>query len=103
MDDYDCADYWPKRLEFEQWREDSRGVDEAARRASKPTDIAHAELVLGLMERFNYPNLAAVYEEDTEILYLLECESFGDKADEKEKMEELENETRAESQRLKNG
>ena len=42
------------------------------------------------MERFNYPNLAAVYAEDAELLYLLECESYGYKRDEKEKMNELE-------------
>jgi hypothetical protein len=42
------------------------------------------------MERFNYPNLAAVMEEDSEILYLLECESFGYKRDEQEKLDERE-------------
>lgn len=47
------------------------------------------------MERFNYPNLAAVLEEDAEILYLLECESYGYKRDEKEHMEELEAEAQA--------
>lgn len=47
------------------------------------------------MERFNYPNLAAVYEEDAEILQLLEAESYGYKRDEKEKMDELEAEAQA--------
>lgn len=47
------------------------------------------------MERFNYPNLAAVYEEDSEILQLLEAESYGYKRDEKEKMDELEAEAQA--------
>jgi hypothetical protein len=42
------------------------------------------------MERFNYPNLEAVYAEGAEVLHLLELESFGDKADEKEKLEEME-------------
>lgn len=40
------------------------------------------------MERFNYPNLAAVEAEDARILYLLECESWGVKMDEQEEMEE---------------
>ncbi|HTS05699.1 MAG TPA: hypothetical protein VMP68_08955 [Candidatus Eisenbacteria bacterium] len=40
------------------------------------------------MERFNYPNLAAVEAEDSRILYLLECESFGRKRDEEEELEE---------------
>lgn len=54
------------------------------------------------MERFNYPNLAAVREEDAEILWLLECESFGYRRDEKEKLDELEAE-QAERQRANNG
>lgn len=41
------------------------------------------------MERFNYPNLAAVLAEDAAILAMLEAESFGYKQDEKEKNEEL--------------
>lgn len=48
-------------------------------------------MILGLMERFNYPNLAAVYEEDSEILKLLELESYGDRADEKEELENMRN------------
>lgn len=42
------------------------------------------------MERFNYANLKAVYEEDASILRLLELESYGDRADEREKLEEAE-------------
>lgn len=38
------------------------------------------------MERFNYPSLAAARAESTEILYLLECESWGFKKDEEEKL-----------------
>lgn len=38
------------------------------------------------MERFNYPNLAAVRKESAEILQLLEYESWGYKKDEKEKL-----------------
>lgn len=41
------------------------------------------------MERFNYPNLAAVYEEDASILQLLELESFGDRADQMEEIEQM--------------
>lgn len=51
------------------------------------------------MERFNYPNLAAVYEEESEIMYLLECESYGYKRDERERMDEIE----AEAERLRDG
>lgn len=40
------------------------------------------------MERFNYPNLAAVRDEDAEILYLLECESYGNRRDEQEELDE---------------
>lgn len=40
------------------------------------------------MERFNYPNLAAVMAEDSAILAMLEAESYGYKADEKERYEE---------------
>ena len=47
------------------------------------------------MERFNYQRLADVYEEDAEILQLLEAESYGSKRDEKEKMDELEAEAQA--------
>lgn len=42
------------------------------------------------MERFNYPNLAAVRAESVELLYLLECESYGRRRDEEEEMEERE-------------
>lgn len=48
-----------------------------------------------MMERFNYPNLAAVQAESTELLYLLECESFGRKQDEQEEMEEMRMQTEA--------
>lgn len=47
------------------------------------------------MERFNYPNLAAVYEEDASILQLLEAESYGVKADQREALEAAEVEARA--------
>lgn len=47
------------------------------------------------MERFNYKNIAAVLEEDAEILQLLEAESYGYKRDEQERMDELEAETEA--------
>lgn len=42
------------------------------------------------MERFNYPNLAAVDDEDVSILQLLELESFGDRGDEIDKLRQLE-------------
>jgi hypothetical protein len=44
------------------------------------------------MERFNYPNLAAVYEEDAAILQLLELESYGDRADQMEEIERKQSE-----------
>lgn len=43
-----------------------------------------------MMERFNYPNMAAAYDEDSRILQLLEAESYGDRRDEEERIEELE-------------
>lgn len=95
MDECDCARECPKRAQFERWREQYRGSDDETRAASKPIDIANAELVLGLMERFNYKNIAAVLEEDAEILQLLEAESYGYKRDEQERMDELEAETEA--------
>lgn len=55
------------------------------------------------MERFNYPNLAAVYDEDASIMQLLEAESFGYKQDEKEKMEALEAEIEEQKQRVNYG
>lgn len=39
------------------------------------------------MERFNYPNLSAVYAESAQILKLLEAESYGSKADDHEELE----------------
>jgi hypothetical protein len=42
------------------------------------------------MERFNYPNLAAVYAEDASIFRLLELESYGDRADKEEELAEAE-------------
>jgi hypothetical protein len=52
------------------------------------------------MERFNYPNLAAVDAENVEILYLLECESYGRRRDEQEELDEQEAEYEAERARL---
>ncbi len=44
-----------------------------------------------MMERFNYPNLAAAKAESAELLYFLECESYGRRRDEEEEMARLEN------------
>lgn len=52
------------------------------------------------MERFNYPNLAAVKEEDVEILYLLECESYGRRRDDEEELAEKEAEYAEKEARL---
>lgn len=38
------------------------------------------------MERFNYQNLAAVRAESAEMLYLMECASYGRQRDEEEEM-----------------
>lgn len=46
----------------------------------------NAEILLGIMERFNYPNLAAVRAESAELIQLLEYESWGFKKDEEEKL-----------------
>lgn len=52
------------------------------------------------MERFNYPNLAAVEAEDLRILQLLEAESYGRKRDDQEELDEREAEI--EMQRMRN-
>lgn len=39
------------------------------------------------MERFNYPNLTAVKAESSELLYLLECASYGTQRDDQERIE----------------
>jgi hypothetical protein len=52
------------------------------------------------MERFNYPNLAAVLAEGAEIIYLLECESYGRKRDEQEEIEEMKEKAELEAERI---
>lgn len=79
----------PKRNEFERWRaEYPRGTDESARQAAKPRDIAYAELILGAMREFNYPNIRAVLDEDVELIRLMECERWGFKMDQEEEYAE---------------
>lgn len=51
------------------------------------------------MERFNYPTLADVKAESAELIYLLECESYGRKQDEQEELEDMKAE--AEQERMK--
>lgn len=51
------------------------------------------------MERFNYPNIAAVYAEDAVILTMLEAESWGRRKDDEEELEEQKREI--EEQRMK--
>jgi hypothetical protein len=53
------------------------------------------------MERFNYPNIAAVEAEDVEILQLLEAESWGKKMDDEEELAAREQEM--ENNRMKAG
>lgn len=48
------------------------------------------------MERFNYPNIQAVLDEDIELIRLLECEQFGYKRDQQEELEEMKAEQEAE-------
>jgi hypothetical protein len=55
------------------------------------------------MERFNYPNLAAVEAEDGRILRLLEAESWGVKMDEQEELEEQKREIEEARMRAENG
>jgi hypothetical protein len=52
------------------------------------------------MERFNYPNLAAMLAEGAEIIYLLECESYGRKLDEQEEIEEMKEKAELEAERI---
>lgn len=55
------------------------------------------------MERFNYPNLAAVYAEDAHLMYLLECESYGYKRDQQELQEQQEAEIAAQQAAIERG
>ena len=83
----------PKRAEFERWRDEfPRGSDVEARRNAKPALIARAELELGLMERFSYPSLEALRAESSELLVLLEAESYGIRRDEQEELDEMKHE-----------
>lgn len=80
----------PKRIEYQRWRDSRHGYDdEDAWRAAKPDGILRAEFELALMERFNYPSLKALRKESSEILLLLEAESYGHKADEREEIAEM--------------
>lgn len=47
------------------------------------------------MERFNYPNLAAVDAEDASILWMLDAEQYGYKADEQEERDRMQAEIEA--------
>lgn len=85
----------PKRTDIEQWQSDHTGLDEETRRASKPLDVANAEFILGVMERFNYPNIQSVLDEDARLFQLLELETLGEKHFEKLRLEELEREQEA--------
>ena len=40
------------------------------------------------MERFSYPSLAALYAESTELLLLIETESYGYKRDQQEELDD---------------
>lgn len=51
------------------------------------------------MERFGYGSLAKMRRESAEILYLLECESYGDKRDQEEEIERMKEEAEAQSRR----
>lgn len=48
------------------------------------------------MERFNYPNIQAVLDEDIELIRLLECEQYGYKLDQQEELEETKAQQEAE-------
>lgn len=70
----------PKRDEYVAWQQRyDVANDENVRRLTKPIDIARAELELGILERFNYPSLAAMRAESSELLLLIELESYGEK------------------------
>lgn len=43
-----------------------------------------------MMEKYNYPNLAAVDAEDAEVILLLECAQYGYIADREEEIAEQE-------------
>jgi hypothetical protein len=52
------------------------------------------------MERFNYPNIAAVRAESAELYYLLECEQYGERKDEEERQEEMQREQEEQQRRI---
>ncbi len=89
MDERHHACFCPKRHELAEWRESNLTTDVTIRRATKPDAIARAELILGILERFNYPSLTALYAEDGELFALLDAESFGDRGIEIEKAEQM--------------
>ncbi len=51
------------------------------------------------MERFGYGSLRAMRRESAELLYLLECESYGDKRDQEEEAERMKEEAEAQANR----
>lgn len=51
-------------------------------------------MLLGLMERFNYPSLAALRRESAELLLLVERESYGEKRIQRAELEEQQEELR---------
>jgi len=50
------------------------------------------------MERFNYPSLSALAKESADILWLLECESYGKRRDDDEELAERMAEAEAQEQ-----
>lgn len=55
------------------------------------------------MQRFSYPTIAAVMAESSELLYLMECESWGYKLDEKEKLEAQEDQLASQQKEVNDG
>jgi hypothetical protein len=55
------------------------------------------------MERFNYPNIAAVLCEDAAILRYLQLEALGDKRDQQEKIDAMEAEMESVRDEMRHG
>ena len=75
----DGSDRWrlrPFRTAIARWRAVPGGIDADGRPVNKPSELAQAELILGICERFGQLP-GAVLAEDVSLLRLLHLEDLG--------------------------
>jgi hypothetical protein len=60
-----------------RWRAVGGGTASDGTTVGKPPELAQAELILGILERFPGYTLSTLYEEDAELLRLLKIEEMG--------------------------